>query len=308
MYNEDRKKEFLSVSKRGYAYGESIFNSTKSAEIEADKDVCEMTLEELQPIVNERFGLRARSNRNAILFLQSYVQWCEENGYDTSKDVYVLKISTEEKIRKEMVGSPKHLESVLDQAFDKVSELTVDCLSRAFLWFAFSGLSEEEAINLRVQDINFKTMTIDVGGQSFEIYRESLSALQEVCNSTVFRYYNRNYAKELQGQYRKRHESDWVFRSIRSAHMSLSSVKTSIFRKLQESNVEIHYSSVRLSGLFYRTYEMERIGIEPNFDSYVMEQASKKDRGMKPPMLASRFYDNRKYLIIDYQNWKNIFT
>lgn len=309
MYNEDRKMRFLTEMRSSVDFGKSVFNTIEPCEQENNKDLCELTADILQPIVNIKFGSRTRTTDSTIAFLRSYVGWCKEQGYPTRSDVYDLKIYMDEKMKRMMIASPVHLESILNKIFEPVTSETVDCLYRCYLWMGFAGIEEAETIEITVDEIDFDTMTIEHGGKSYEIYREAVPAFKMACNATEFRYVNPNYAEEKRGGYRNRYSGEYLLRGIRSAQIKLSTLRAVVGKNLKKEDIETSYGKIRLSGLFYKTYEMERFGEPVNFDAYVVERIGKMDRHYNRNYTRNKLANAiRRDIEDDYGCWKAAFT
>ena len=52
MYNESRKMQFLTETRSSVDFGKSIFNTIEPYELSEGKDLCELTVDILQPIAN----------------------------------------------------------------------------------------------------------------------------------------------------------------------------------------------------------------------------------------------------------------
>lgn len=306
MYNAQRKNDFISETGRSESFGQSLFHTTKPYEQEAGKDFAELPIEVLQKLFNKSFGVRKRSNESVMSFFRSYVVWCKERGYAACDDVYLVKTNTEEKVKRVMVGSPKHLEMILDRVFEPTSEGTTECLYRAYFWFAFSGLPEEDALSLCIDDIDFNTMTIEKNGRTYDIYREAVPALKVARDADVFKYIHPKYTEEKQGKFRKRKENQFVFRGIRSECAGMQAVRSFSYKRLRQYGVELSYGRVRLSGLFYSTYELERIGEPVDFSTYIMERIEMQNGTQESSKRMAR--DIRRRMMSDYQAWKNVFS
>lgn len=303
MYNEDRKKKFQESTKRDPKYVESVFRTLEPYERKAGLDACEFQAEQLQEILNHHFGFRQRAVGTAIAFLQTYVRWCEDQGYKTEDGVFHIDVNMEDKIRRLMVASPKHLQIVLDRVFAPVESRRTDCIYRCFLWMLFSGLDETDAIDVTADEINFWEMTIEHHDKTFELYREAVPSFKMACEATEFVYWHPQYDDII----RKRFDGELLMRGIRSDRIALNTVKALIGKTFKEKGVETTLGRIRLSGIFYRAYEAERIGEKANFDDAVAERLAKlgREKNGKKTTLASRI---RRDLKIDYACWKAAFS
>ena len=309
MYNGERKMRFLTETRDSVSFGRSVFNTIEPYEQSEGKDLCELSVDILQPIVNTKFGSRTRTSDSTIAFLRSYVSWCKEQGYPTYNDVYELKTEMDEKMKRMMIASPTHLEAVLNKIFEPVASETVDCLYRCYLWMGFSGIEETEAIEVMVDEIDFDSMTIEHGGKSYEIYREAVPAFKMACNATEFRYINPNYSESKRGGYRNRYPGEHLLRGIRSSQIKLTTIRAIIGKKFKAAGIETSYGRIRLSGLFYKTYEMERFGEPANFDAFILERIDKTDHQYHRNYTRNKLAGSIRHdLEDDYECWKAVFT
>lgn len=304
MYNEDRKMRFIENTRSSAVFGKSIFRTTEPYEEEAGKDLCELPTEVLQDIADSNFGTRTRSVDSTIAFLRSYVTWCKEQDYPTCDGVYGVKTQLDAKMRRYMVASPKHLQAMLDKAFLPVESNTVDCIYRCYLWMAFSGVEESETFEVKVNEVDFDSMLIEHEGKSFELYRESIPAFRLACTATEFEYQHPSYTQK-----RNRFPGEFLMRGIRSEKLKSNTVKSIVQKAFKAGGVELTYNKIRLSGVFYRAYEAERMGEPVNFDDLITEHITKMGstyhknytRGKVANILKRDFSD-------DYACWKAAFT
>lgn len=304
LYNTERKMQFITEARSGTNFGCSVFNTTQPYEEDTKQDVCEFSVEILQSIVDKCFGVRARTVDTVIGFLRAYVEWCREHGYSTSDAIFNVKNDTSEKIRSSMVSSPKHLEMILDAVFEPVDRETVDCIYRCYLWMAFAGLEDVDAVKVKISEIDFDAMLIEHNGRSFNIYREAVPAFRAACNATEFTYIHPKYGEVI----RERHVGDNLMRGIRSESVKVETARSSVGKKLRESGYEITYGKIRLSGVFYEAYESERMGVPANFNGLVEEKLARMNHKYNGKYTRSKqAYAIRQDLLTDYKRWKDAF-
>ena len=90
MYNEERKLRFIEEAKRSKDYAKSVFHNLGCIEEELDKDLCEIPVEVLQPVVNQRLGVRSRSVEVGLSILKDYERWSKEQGYPVCGGIGLL--------------------------------------------------------------------------------------------------------------------------------------------------------------------------------------------------------------------------
>lgn len=306
MYNEIRKQKFMDEMTESTVFGRSVFNTTEPYEQDAERDLCELPTETLQNIVDRNFGSRLRSIEKTISYMRLYVTWCKEHGYPVRDGIYSVKAQMDEKMKRYMVASPKHLQAVLDKSFLPVESETVDCIYRCYIWMAFAGMDDRDTIDVRVDEVNFGTMLIEHDGRSFELYRESIPAFRMSCEATEFKY---QHVKPTYTKVRERFPGEFLMRGIRSDKLKLTTIKSVVQKAFNSNGIELTYTSIRRSGLFYRAYETERLGFKVNFDDFVLESISKSSvMSANDSRRRKAAYIAERDLFSDYACWKAVFT
>lgn len=305
MFNENQKKQFLDETGRDYAIGASIFGATEKAEEQYGADLAVLPKDAIQEIVDEKLGIREKSVEAALIFLKSYFSWCKEKGFDVGDGLDGIIINPVEKIKNAMVASPKHLNDLLDKAFDPIQMETMDCIYRCFLWMAFSGLEDTDAIDVKINEVDFHQMLIKHGEKEYILYKESLLAFRKGCSLTEFLYINPKYLDKV---IRNRFPGDYLMRGIRSEKISLGTMRGIIRSHFKDIGMKLSYNRIYFSGIYYRAYEIEKAGGKADFSFIAREKALKNNKQY------DKRYEERKAisavergLINDYENWKRAF-
>lgn len=314
MYNEELKTKFI----QGYTKSIStanvcttIFNAVEKYEAKWNADICTMDEKTLQPIVEELVGFRVRSKYMRLIILKDYVKWCMASNISNSCDG-MLKINAIglEKIKQQTISSPAHLESYLNEICEPVEEKTTDNIYRCYYWLAFAGIKEEDILNVKCSDVNFETMTVKYNNTEVPIYREAVRAFKNCIELSQFVYKHPNYSAD-KIVWKDRVPGDTIVRGVR-AQYSLKSMRVELSRRSKNkrddgvTDLKLSYYRVWISGVFYRMYENEQMGIEPDFSTIVSQQLEGKlyklDSGRntqdaKKRQLAHDYSE-------DYQRWK----
>ena len=316
MYNEELKTKFV----RGYTNSistaevcQTIFNAFEQYEVEWDADLCTRSAEELQPVVDNLVGFRARSKWMRLIILKDYVKWCIGMKVPGACDG-MLKIETVglEKVKHQTVASPLHLQRYLDSICEPESEETTDNIYRCFYWLAYGGVAEEDILSIKCSDVDLNNMVVRYNDTEVPIYREALPAFKNCVKLTQFVYKHPNYDKLV---YKDRADGDTLVRGIRSAP-SIKAMRVELSRRSKakmdegKTDLKLSYFRVWISGLFYRMYERERAGIPVDFSAaaaqFMEGKTYKLDRGRNTPE-AKRRQLTRDYLE-DYERWKLAFA
>lgn len=313
MYNEELKKRFIDQYTNNNSTKklcETIFNSFESSEIEWGGDLCTKSTEELLPKINNLSGVRSRSQLMQLSILRDYVKWCILTNVDGACDG-MLNINDVkmDSLKTQTVSRPKHLQKYLDSICSPEEKCTTDNIYRCFYWLAYAGMDEEDILNVKISDVDFKRMQVNYPRKYtvVPIYAEAVHAFKNCVELDSFLYNHPNYTKSV---WKPRVEGDTLIRGLRSK-INTKSIRVEMSRRskrnieLGNTTMQLTYSRVWLSGLFYRMYERELDGEPVDFSDIVDEQMSTKVysyRGRNTPN------GKRKFLMRefeeDYRRWK----
>lgn len=317
MYNSDIKELFikhLADNEPRIRIAEVTFKAIEPFEVEYETDISQMDLGTLNFVLGEVLGFRGASKKTRASLLNEYVNWCIENGY--AKTNYVERVDRnalgDEKLKRQTVINPRHLQKYLDYYFEPEGELTVDCTFRCFYWLAFSGIGEDRLLELTAENIDFSDMTINCDGKQYPIYREAIPSLKACAYQTEFRYKHPGYSKVIT---KERGNSDWLLRGFSDLkrltiiRARMSKATSSKAPSPDDSiNLKLSYFRVWLSGIFYRAYEAENAGEEVDFmeaaADFIDGKTYKLDKGRN--LIGAKQRRVAKEYLIDYERWKRV--
>lgn len=315
MYNEEMKSRFIreyTGSLNTANVATTIFNAMEEHEKSWNADLCTRSSEELQPVITEITGLRSRSKWMALTILKEYVKWCIAMQVPGACDG-MLQIQTVglDKVKHQMVSSPLHLQKFLDDVFDSESEETLDNIYRCYFWMAFGGIDEEDIILIQNEQVDFGQMVIYYKTTNIPIYREALPAFRNAVSLNSFLYKHPNYSKPVR---RDRVPGDTLMRGIRATTKTFTMRTTLSKRNIKAiedglTDLQLSFYRVRMSGLFYRVYEMERAGIPTSFSEAALRVMDGKTYTLHGrEKLEHRQNKIERSYMEDYQRWKLAFS
>lgn len=310
MFNQDLKSEFI----RQYTDNintvtacKSIFNHFEPYEKKWNADLCTRTAQELQPAIDTIIGMRYQSQTRQLIILQKYIKWCVRNGVkDAIDDIQNINEPGVEKIRQSTVSGPQQLQQYLDIVYLPEKEDTVDNTYRAFYWLAFSGMKEEDIINVTANDLDFMNMCINYNGKSYPIYGEAVPSLMRCATAVDFVYIHPKYSTR-----RTRVEGTSLVRGIRGTN-SVVSFRTHLSRSadnmIEKGKItkNISYYRTWLSGVFYNMYLRELSGDIPDFTNLVSEKMQGKEYKLDRSNYTLKSIHKKTILDYqrDYERWK----
>lgn len=314
MYNESLKSGFVADYTKSMStaqHASVVFEAFAPYEERWQADLCTRSAEELQPIVNEVAGLRAKSRWMALSILKEYVKWCLAMKVPGARDgMLQIEVVGLDKVRKQMVSGPLHLQQYLNTIFDNEADETIDNIYRCFFWLAFAGLDEDDILFVTGDDVDFDNMVIRYGRTEYPIYREAIPALRNAISLTDFAYKHPGYSKTVR---RNRVLGVTLMRGIKadSKVMTMrSTLSKRTGRALKDglTTLQLSYYRVWISGLFYRMYERERAGESVSFADEAERYVSKRTYHNEHRPLSTQVNIVARDYMEDYQRWKLAFS
>lgn len=325
MYNQEQKERFASECSKSDSMRTSLhvlFEATGKYEEEYGKDICQMNEDELSRVLPEIFGYRASSKRARIAFLRSYIRWCVDNNVPGSCLAYMnidLDSIGIDKLRRQTVASPQHLQRYLDSILAKESEDTVDVVYRCFFWLAYMGIMrEEDALTVDESDVDFEDMAIHFNGKDYPFYREAIPAIKKCVNLKSFRYSHPYYGSV----YKPRADGTALLRGINGV-MTIKVIRIRICnlvkaRKYLPKGMEndksldlsLSYDRVWLSGRFFTMLENERSGMSVDFKYLAEESMAGKEYNLSSGrnLIGAKVRQKAMDYKIDYERWKQAYS
>ncbi len=301
MYNREEKLAFLD-EKNAFKTERVALNAVGKAEKRNGKDVSLFSVEEMQDMFDTNFNADKSYREYAYLIIKDYILWRKSQGYEVLDSIDSVNIDNIGIIRRTMVSSPKHLDMVLDSFLEPVSKKSFDCLMRCYLWMPFLGMKNDtEVPTIKTNEVDLIKMIIAHNGKYYEMYKESIPAFRVVCEEDSL-WFTRS---DTGGNVRKRVKSEYLFRSFKRESLSLRTLRT--ISRSRCSKKGLTYSNIYWSGIFYRMFEFERIGIEPDFRSEAISQL--KLAGVADPTEKTK--QSRELMLrieTRYNNWKRAFS
>lgn len=321
MYNQELKEQFVSAyskneSKRKSLY--NIFEAVGKYEEKLSKDFCQMNEEELGHVLQELMGYRARSKNTRGSSLRAYARWCFDNqipGATQAMESVDFDRVGLDKMRRQSVASPQHLQRYLDSVFEKESEETVDVVYRCFFWLAYMGvMKEEDALSIDVSDVDFEDMAIHFNGKDYPFYREAVPSIKKCATLESFRYVHPNYDPVL----KERAPGTKLLRGLKDTR-SLQVFRNTICRKERERkflpaaikddkslDLSLSFDRVWLSGRFFVMLENERSGMSVDFTYLAEEFMEGKEYNLSSGrnLIGAKKRQVAGDYLRDYEQWK----
>ena len=309
MFNEEIKRQFIDYyAKTDYSKNKIwyMFKAFEPYERAWGTDLSEVSAEKLQTPVNNILGIRKVSKRTDIIVLQEYAKWCIKKGIKTAT-LNILSVDKEglEKVKRQTVSSPLHLQKFMDDVFESENKETVDIVYRCYLWLAYGGMPENQTGFVKTTDINFNDLIISYDKYEIPIYQYAIPVFKKAVMLNDFAYFHPNYSDSIR---RDRIPGNLLLRGVRGQSKS-NSMREYVSRRIGKVEKEgdtqhrLSYRRIWLSGMFYRTLEMERAGYtHTNFVNIILQE-NKGGNHLSNSRLNRKLNDIKD----DYRRWKNAY-
>lgn len=326
MYNEGRKERFIAeytTSEHSGRYIRVIFNKfSKYEEQEWHEDLCMASAEVIEPIINSQTGTRSESAERVLIVLRDYVKWCRRNRIKTSDGIFNVKVDVVEAVKEQMIKNPASLQERLDRVFADESKQTVDCLYRAYIWMAYAGLTDEEALDVDISEVDLDNLVIRHNKQIYQLYEEAKETFRLACTLKEFKYIHPNQSSSKYETTKPRYKSD----KLMAGHKSVLKIATMrgimnkrvlspLDPKIKNDNnyvpVKLSYKKIYYSGIFFRAYQNEVRGLGSCLRDYAIEEVAKKQKQYKLSKnrtLNKIVNEMERELERDYDRWKCAFA
>ena len=286
-----------------------VFKALKVYEDKLDKDLCLFSEKELIEAISSMMISRRGTIISCIYVVNKYIEWCFNNGYtivdpSTSKlSAKDIDISMYSNVKDKYVSSAKHLAMEMDRVFDPEESDTVSNVLRAYLWFGFMGIKEEDALSIRMSDVNMDSMIVSVGGEDYYI-----DALAAKCISKCIKLKTFNVFRGNTVMVRDRCDGDLLLRLLSKGDGNDGKPsKTSTMRKRTETVIAatdpnckcLTYSRVALSGLFCNLLQVEPLAEITT--KMIADSFKEKSKSRTVDM------NKAKNILDDYRVWKELY-
>ncbi|MDL2235350.1 hypothetical protein LJC07_04250 [Christensenellaceae bacterium OttesenSCG-928-L17] len=258
MWNESRKQEFLSSYKlNAQQIIIRIFNLVEELEIKSGMDLCEFSDVQMQEVLSRIFQTASfKTTQNKLTVLRGYLDWCVKNGFcerNVLNDVYARDAHLDDAIRNTLVRSPRQLALAFEEIFRPVEELSIDNMTRLYLWIIWCGIHRDEALKVRHDDIDLIGMEIQYGGNVYQIPKQAfhdISAALDMPYMVMIRH-----GREVRVDF-----SDYTLAVKATGTPTYIDHYSRLRKGCSKLGMDLTTSSIAKSGMLYRLYRAEKHG------------------------------------------------
>lgn len=308
MKNQIRKDSYLSTLTEGKrkSFTTHLISIGKYEDV-LDKDIAEMSTDELQKYLSTRSATRYQNMTRYIISIRDYLEWCIANNICVASNPEILDPSDNTLLDTIMFDSPSHLHQVLDQIFGDSDDDTVSCIYKSYYWLAYIGIRAKDALLIPVSSIDLQRMKVWYCQQLYNIPNAAYEDFRKAVGTTEF-----NRIQPLQDKVAvfktKRVDGELLFRTSRSTALSKNTIRAATNAKRNQSSMFLEYDFIRLSGLFYNVYTTEQSGALFDFTQYVIDDLTAANKTFQSFSARQQYVRSQiKEYKNDYKRWKDVF-
>jgi len=321
MYNEETKKEYIDFEKKNPEAMRRYFQRISEKENEYNKDIYDMTKEELTDTITSLNIRREVSQSHFISLMRGYITWAKLYGKTNNENhinnITPESISSHEAIKNQMLKNPEHLQEILDNYMDFVDYENRSKRDSLIFWLLYSGLELEEIQVLKKDDLNFESeiittkdgKKINIDDKIVELWRHCsrMGYVEKKNTRAEFAFKKSNVSEYIKCNLE---ENNYLFRpTVKNKSTSdviplttLRGIICNLFRDEDDNSNEIKLSPINIknSGIFYRLSLLESSGVKITLEiiaeKFYIDYKNKLELPLK----------TRKWRI-DYDDWKRAF-
>jgi len=316
IYNLDRKIQFFKD-----VYGEydeisvkdkiNVFNRIGVIENELEGDLCDFNEDQLYLLLSRLNLLTVGTFMTVKTYLVAYANWCYKQGYIIENNLSLFtelvfsKIDNSESFRQHYFKDLNDVRGYIDMVRHQVNPTELDRYDTpiAILYLAWAGLTNKEATELKITDVNTSQGFITVNNHSVGF--DDLGMLDFLKRYGKETHYTNLKTKKMI----EYGNNTYLLRTSIKGKLNVNTVRISLYNfykitsGLPENNryfnMIVNYSSISKSGLYYRMKKYEEINGE----------LTCKDAKVIKGLTNKNYKDTFKiqYLLDEYHQWRRYF-
>lgn len=287
MFAPERKKAYIdnymaasqSADLKNYeTYITNFFNRLEPHEAEIGKDFADMNRDEVVKVLTN-FLSGSYTYQNAVKSLLSgYYDWSIASGASIHFENPLVSISLSdidisESYANTMVVDEAELNKYLDEAFRDLSDESPDNIARCFVLLCYAGLSQEEAVFLREDDVDLSRKEIKIRKRTIPLSESQFAVIKHVMEATHILHNIKSAQREDEitktGFVLENSSSLTKKNELNYRENWIKSLRVMVSRSLANCSKPITLTSITMSGIFNRMYLHEQATGEVSAAEYL---------------------------------------
>ena len=297
---------FLHQRKSRDPLAHKLFQMARPYEEELQKELSQFDEDELRRFLGEKCGSEEFPLYRALDILRQYGNYRRGEEPPPSNAWRKIRADLVDECRATMYAGPMHLAGELDRVFLPLEQDNVDLLHRCFIWLAYGEMPYNLITLVKRNDVDILNRRVSCLEQSFRIYEEAVPLFSKVKDMDAFKvienkteaYVDRRYPEML---------FSFMERGEYNAEGKCGTMKIKLSQASLATGASLSYSNVRMSGMFYRVFELERCRrIASPEEAFVYFET--RGAAGKSSSGRSAGWRTRKDMSARYKAWKQAFA
>lgn len=314
MFNAAQKERFieskilLSTGKQLAEYKRTIrnfFDRLEAYEERSGKDFADMDYDEINQVLEDFLSGGKSYQTITVSNLSNYMQWAIKNGLthwerNIVATIDINRLTPQNSCRNSMVVDEDELTLCASDALRPLQEDTIDNLYWCIIYLLYAGLTREDIMNLKSDDVFLDESEIHFDKYLFKMSKRLKKTLKYYSGMDGFVHSASENAKGIRVDPIVRSEY-FVCNSTTSDRKQMaSSTFVSLSKKFKACRKRLTPSSVNISGVFRRMYDREKNGQPEDYSEYLFLKRNTAFAILN----SSKVIEDCKY---EYRAWKQAF-
>lgn len=322
MYNDQQKQQFLNQIEKDNSYKRyaMIFKKTEPIEESFGKDIADMSLNEIENLLDRVSGKSMQTIVSTKSMISSYVDWCIRNGKSVSSENNVNKleatsVNVQQKYRSAYVSGDKEFLEILDTSFPEVGFDFLEvpnAVQKSVCWLFYLGLEKDEAKNLKKSDVDYENRIIHSPLYDGIVYSvdERLLKYIRICVEADS-YQTRIIGGRIKNS--KLCDTDYVYRPMIGRNVDVSYDKPVQNNYLWRRVNLLNKAYLDTTGIYKKLTITSLADSKRFYDYYMAEDkesyldALRVDNSLRGMKDSFALYKAKYVFKNDYESWKNAF-
>lgn len=323
MFNQEQKNRFLerqmasSDSSQTEKYHDMLvnyFNRLEPFEDDKNKDFAQMNKEEIYEILGKFLTGGKTYQKLTLSILTEYLRWAIENNLSFLRenvlvgfDIYGIDLT--DTYANTFLKDENDLIFQLDIVLSPINMDTIDNMYRCYLHLLFAGITPNEAIMLKEENIDCVNKKIKIEDRTIVISDYLLNLIKYILDMQEFTAIGVSKSgKEFQRKMPIVRTGFLLENSVSNSEKAQKSYRmkmkniwgVTLSNKMAKCTKDINQTNILMSGIYFRIFENEKVTGEINCNEYFDMKRNSITASSNPNLIIS----NCKY---EYGIWKKAF-
>ena len=269
VFNENQKNRYLEFDKKYYKEMLRLFKNLAPMEEKLNKDVAKMSPNEYRDTIQALDITWKSTIGQTLSMVARYIDWAFSNGLtDTvlqAETITAETIDNMSAISRKTLENPESLQKMIDVTFT-AGATNKKYRDSLLVWLMYFGVTFDEVCNIKKTDVDYERKKVITGlGKEYLLPDDVIYLCHRVSEMDCVEYMSSLRTMKLT-------DNDYLFRGVLGRQGNTTepliavvarNYVSKIFQNYSEHTGEEYFippANIRLSGLFYNVYTLEKGG------------------------------------------------